>query len=51
MTWSRSTANSQELLNIVLRGQGMAGVLLPAAALLGMAALFFVVEIARFKYE
>lgn len=39
------------MLNIVLRGQGLAGVLLPAAALLGMAALFFAVGITRFRYE
>ncbi len=39
------------MLNIVLRGQGLAGVLLPAAVLLGMAALFFAVGIKRFKYE
>lgn len=39
------------MLNIVLRGQGLAGVLLPAAVLLGMAGVFFAVGIARFKYE
>ncbi len=39
------------MLNLVLRGQGLAGVLLPAVVLLGMAALFFAVGIARFKYE
>ncbi len=39
------------MLAIVLRGQGLAGVLLPAAVLLGMAALFFAVGIKRFRYE
>lgn len=39
------------MLNIVLRGQGMAGVLLPAGVLLGMAALFFAVGVWRFRYE
>ena len=39
------------MLNIVLRGQGIAGVLLPAGVLLGFAALFFMVGIWRFRYE
>lgn len=39
------------MLNIVLRGQGLQGVLLPAGVLLGFAALFFLVGIWRFKYE
>ncbi len=39
------------MLNIVVRGQGLAGVLLPAGVLLGMAALFFAVGIKRFRYE
>ncbi len=39
------------MLNIVSRGQGMAGVLLPAAVLLGMAVLFFALGAMRFRYE
>ncbi len=41
----------QGMLDIVLRGQGLAGVLLPAGVLLGMAALFFTVGVQRFRYE
>jgi ABC-2 type transport system permease protein len=39
------------LLNIVLRGQGLASVLLPAAVLLGFALVFFGIGVARFRYE
>ena len=41
----------QGLLNIVLRGQGMIGVLVPSAVLLGMAVVYFVVGVRRFRYE
>jgi len=41
----------QGMLNIVLRGQGLAGVLLPVAVLLGMATLFFAVGVRRFRFE
>jgi ABC-2 type transport system permease protein len=41
----------QGMLNIVARGEGLAGVLLPAGVLLGMAALFFTVGASRFKFE
>jgi ABC-2 type transport system permease protein len=39
------------MLDIVLRGQGLAAILLPAAVLLGFAAIFFGVGVARFRYE
>lgn len=39
------------MLNIVSRGQGLTGVLLPAGVLLGMAALFFALGAMRFRYE
>ena len=41
----------QGLLDIVLRGQGLPAVLLPAGVLLGFAALFFTAGILRFRYE
>jgi ABC-2 type transport system permease protein len=41
----------QGMLNIVLRGQGLSGVLLPSAVLLGMAALYFAVGVRRFRVE
>lgn len=39
------------MLDIVLRGQGVSGVLLPAGVLLGMAVLFFGVGVKRFRFE
>jgi ABC-2 type transport system permease protein len=39
------------MLSIVLRGQGLEAVLLPAGVLLGFAALFFAVGVWRFRYE
>jgi len=45
-TWSM-----QGLLDIVLRGQGLAAVLPEAGVLLGFALVFFIVGILRFKYE
>jgi ABC-2 type transport system permease protein len=41
----------QGLLDIVLRGQGIGGVLLEAGVLAGFAAVFFVVGVWRFRYE
>ncbi len=41
----------QGLLAIVLRGQGISAVLMPAAVLLGFAAVFFVLGVWRFRYE
>jgi linearmycin/streptolysin S transport system permease protein len=41
----------QGLLDIVLRGQGLAVILLPAAVLMGFAAAFFSIGIWRFRYE
>jgi ABC-2 type transport system permease protein len=41
----------QGLLNIVLRGEGMAGVIVPAAVLLGMALIYFAVGARRFRFE
>ena len=41
----------QGLLDIILRGQGLSGITLEAAVLLGFAALFFVVGVWRFRYE
>jgi ABC-2 type transport system permease protein len=41
----------QGMLNIVSRGLGLAGVLLPATVLLGMAALFFIIGAKRFRFE
>jgi ABC-2 type transport system permease protein len=41
----------QGLLDLVLRGQGVAGILPEAGVLLGFAAVFFVIGILRFKYE
>lgn len=45
-TWSM-----QGLLDIVLRGQGLMAILPEAGVLLGFALIFFIVGIARFKYE
>jgi ABC-2 type transport system permease protein len=39
------------LLDIVLRGQGLSGILLEAGVLTGFAALFFVLGVWRFRYE
>ncbi len=39
------------LSDIVLRGQGVAGVLLEGSVLLGFAALFFTIGVWRFRYE
>jgi ABC-2 type transport system permease protein len=41
----------QGMLNIVLRGQGLAGVLTESGVLLGFAALFFGIGVWRFRYE
>ena len=41
----------QGLLDILMRGEGLAGILLPAAVLLGFAAVFFVIGVWRFRYE
>lgn len=41
----------QGLLDIVLRGQGLAVIFLPAAVLMGFAAAFFSIGIWRFRYE
>jgi ABC-2 type transport system permease protein len=41
----------QGLLDIVLRGEGVLGVLLPASVLIGFAAVFFTVGVWRFRYE
>ncbi len=41
----------QGMLDIVLRGQGLAGILPEALVLLGFAALFFVVGVWRFRWE
>ncbi len=41
----------QGLLDIVLRGQGLSGVVAEAGVLLGFAAVFFIVGIWRFRYE
>ena len=41
----------QGLLDIVLRGQGLAAILPEAGVLLGFALIFFIVGILRFKYE
>lgn len=41
----------QGMLDIVLRGQGMAAVLPVAGVLLGFAAIFFVIGVWRFRYE
>jgi ABC-2 type transport system permease protein len=41
----------QGMLNIVSRGLGLAGVLLPAMVLLGMAALYFFIGARRFRFE
>jgi len=41
----------QGMLDILLRGEGLAGVLLPATVLLGFAAVFFAIGVWRFRYE
>lgn len=41
----------QGMLNLVQRGQGLEGVMLEAAVLLGFAVVFFAVGVARFRYE
>jgi ABC-2 type transport system permease protein len=41
----------QGMLDILLRGQGVAGILPVAGVLLGFTAVFFTVGIARFRYE
>jgi hypothetical protein len=41
----------QGMLDILLRGQGIEGVLLESVVLLGFALLFFLVGVLRFKYE
>jgi ABC-2 type transport system permease protein len=41
----------QGMLDLLLRGQGVQGILLEAGVLLGFAAVFFTVGILRFKYE
>ena len=41
----------QGLLDVVLRGQGLAAVLPNVGILLGFAAVFFGVGVARFRYE
>jgi ABC-2 type transport system permease protein len=41
----------QGMLNILLRGQGVVGILPEAGILLGFASVFFVIGIWRFKYE
>jgi ABC-2 type transport system permease protein len=41
----------QGMLDIVVLGEGLAGVLLPAGVLLGMAAVYFAVGVKRFRFE
>jgi ABC-2 type transport system permease protein len=41
----------QGMLDIVMRGEGLIGVLLPAVVLLGFATVFFAVGVWRFRYE
>jgi ABC-type multidrug transport system permease subunit len=41
----------QGMLDILLRGQGVAGILPVAEVLLGFAAVFLVIGTWRFKYE
>ncbi len=41
----------QGMLDMLLRGQGVGGILLETGVLLGFAAVFFVIGIWRFKYE
>ena len=41
----------QGLLDIILRGQGLSAILPEAGVLLGFAAVFFIVGVARFRYE
>jgi ABC-2 type transport system permease protein len=37
--------------NLAMRGLGLESVLLPAAVLVGFAAVFFTIGVARFRYE
>jgi hypothetical protein len=37
--------------DLTMRGQGLAGVLPKAAALLGFAIVFFILGVRRFRYE
>ncbi len=46
-----TTWTMQGLLDLVLRGQGVAGILPEAGVLLGFAFVFFLIGIWRFKYE
>jgi len=46
-----TTCAMQGMLDILLRGEGLAGVLLPATVLLGFAAVFFAIGVWRFRYE
>jgi ABC-2 type transport system permease protein len=46
-----TTRAMQGMLDILLRGQGVVGILPVAGVLLGFAAVFFVIGIGRFKYE
>lgn len=41
----------QGMLNLVQRGQGLEGVLIESVVLLGFAAVFFAIGVARFRYE
>ena len=41
----------QGMLNLVQRGQGLEGVLIESAVLLGFAVVFFTIGVARFRYE
>lgn len=41
----------QGMLALVVRGQGLAGIVLPVAVLLGMAAVFFAIGVKRFRFE
>jgi ABC-2 type transport system permease protein len=41
----------QGMLDILLRGQGVSGVLLESGVLLGFALVFFVIGVLRFRYE
>jgi hypothetical protein len=39
------------MLDLLLRGQGLSGILPEAAGLLGFAAVFFSIGVWRFRYE
>jgi ABC-2 type transport system permease protein len=41
----------QGMLDLVLRGQGLIGVLPEAAVLVGFAVVFFTIGVWRFRYE